>query len=212
MDIRTPSNTVARAATLGLLLAAAGTLHAQIGNPGGAAPTQPTAQPGPPPQHQANNTDRLFVLLVGAGGLGEVEAGRLADTRAASPAVKQFAQRMVQDHGRANARLADFARRAGVTVPSEPGTDEKAMQNQLQALRGRSFDVAYLKGQLVDHQKTVQLLEWEIGQGQHVELQRYAMETLPTVVEHLGLVQSLLAEATGAPPSGLAQSARFAPH
>jgi putative membrane protein len=211
MDIRTSPRVIARAATLALMLAA-GVAQAQIGNPGGATPTQPTAQPGPPPQQQANNTDRLFVLLVGAGGLAEVDAAKLAEARAASPGVKQFAQRMVQDHGRANTRLADFARRAGVTMPSEPGPDEKAMQTQLQALRGRSFDVAYLQGQLVDHQKTVQLLEWEIGQGQHAELQRYAAETLPTVVEHLGLVQALLAEATGAPPSGLAQSTRHVPH
>jgi putative membrane protein len=211
MNIGASSQFVARAATLSLL-AAVGTAQAQIGNPAGAAPTQPTAHPAPPPQQQANNTDRLFVLLVGAGGLGEVEAARLADARAASPGVKQFAQRMAQDHGRANTRLADMARRAGLTLPSEPGPDEKAMQNQLQPLRGRNFDIAYLRGQLVDHQKTVQLLEWEIGQGQHAELQRYAMETLPTVMEHLGLVQALLADTTGASPSGLAQSARFAPH
>jgi putative membrane protein len=164
------------------------------------------------PARQANNTDRLFVQLVGAGGLGEVEAARLADSRAASPAVKQFAQRMVQDHGRANTRLAELARSASVTLPNEPGPDQKEMQNQLQALRGRNFDLAYLRGQLIDHQKTVQLLEWEIGQGQHAELQRYAMDTLPTVVEHLGLVQALLADATGAPPSGLAQSGRYTPH
>jgi putative membrane protein len=207
MNIRTSLKAVSRVAILGLL--AMGAAHAQIGNPGGATPTQPPSHTSAAPlPQQPNNTDRLFVLLAGAGGLGEVQLARLADGKATSPAVKQFAQRMAQDHGRSNAYLAEAARRAGVTVPGEPGPDEKTTLQQLQALQGRDFDVAYLRSQLVDHQKTVQLLQWEAGQGQHAELQRYAMTVLPDVIEHLAMVQALLADATGTLPSGLAQASR----
>lgn len=198
--------TAALVVRVAAMLAAAMPLHAQIANPGGATPTQNPTQPGVPPPQQVNNTDRLFVLLVGAGGLGEVELARLAESKAAAPGVKQFAQRMVQDHGRGNAYLVELAGRAGVTVPNEPGPDEKATQQQLRTLQGPSFDLAYLRSQLVDHQKTVQLLEWEAGQGQNADLQRYAMTMLPDVMAHLASVQALLADATGALPSGLAQA------
>jgi putative membrane protein len=198
---------VALCGALASLLATAS--RAQIGNPGFATPTQPpSSATREPPPNQTNATDRLFVLLVGAGGLAEVEAARLADARAASAGVKGFAQRMVQDHGRANGKLADLARAAGVTLPTEPDPDHQAMQRQLQGLQGQPFELAYLRGQLVDHQKTAQLLEWEIGQGQHAELQRYAMATLPAVMAHLAMVQGLLAEATGTMPSGLAEAPR----
>lgn len=202
------STSASRRLFCGALLTASGALQAQIGNPGAATPAQPPQRAAAQPLgQQTNNTDRLFVLLAGAGGLGEVELARLADTKATAPAVKQFAQRMAQDHGRSNAYLAEAARRAGLTPPSEPGSDEKTMHRQLQALQGRNFDVSYLRGQLVAHQKTVQLLQWETAQGQHAELQRYAMTVLPDVMEHLAAVQALLADATGALPSGLSQAA-----
>jgi len=159
----------------------------------------------PPPPQQANNTDRLDATLVGGGGLAEVELAKLAQARAASDGVKQFADRMAADHGRGNARLAEAARAAGVPAPNEPTPDDKAMHERLAALQGRSFDVAYLQGQLVAHQKTATLLEWEIGQGQHADLRRHAAESLPVVMQHLALVQALLGEVTGALPAGVAQ-------
>ena len=40
------------------------------------------------------------------------------------------------------------------------------MREKLEKLSGPTFDVTYILAQIVDHQKTVQLLQWEIGQGQ----------------------------------------------
>jgi putative membrane protein len=179
-------------ATLALPLAAV--THAQQGNPAGATP----ASEAPASAPQANPQDRLFVLLAGQGGLAEVELARLADTKAQSPAVKQFAQRMLQEHGAANSQLASAARQAGLVPPTRPSADHEAMRSQLSGLSGRAFDEAYLRGQLVEHQKTVQVLEWEMGSGQQPPLQRFAAATLPAVMNHLLEVQRLLTELTGA--------------
>ena len=40
--------------------------------------------------------------------------------------------------------------------------------------------------------------------GQDAQLQRFASATLPVVMQHLEMVQALLAEASGAAPQGLA--------
>ena len=45
--------------------------------------------------------------------------------------------------------------------------------------------LTYMRAQIVDHQKTSQLLQWEIGSGEDAEMQRFAADTLPTVLEHL---------------------------
>src|SRR4051812_7971176 len=103
-------------AALPLLLAAPA--FAQFGNSGFLAPDTKMAKPGTPAPHQTNNTDVLFVVLIGEGGLAEVELGKLAPTKSHSQEVENFAARMVSDHSKANARLKDLAGAAGLTVPA----------------------------------------------------------------------------------------------
>jgi len=175
---------------------------AQTGNPAGMAPGSADGRAKPP--LSGNTTDQLFVKLVGMGNAGEVDAGRLADGKATNASVKAFARLMVQDHSSAAPRLAAAARPLGLAVPTEPDSDQRITRARLEGLQGAAFDSAYLQAQLIDHQKTVLLLEWEIGNGQDPGLQAFAKETLPVVMEHLRHVQELLAEVTGTGPQGLA--------
>lgn len=177
---------------------------AQYGNPGFMLPGTAEAQPGVPAPGQYNTVDRLFVKLVGMGNAGEVEIGKLADARANRPGTRTFARRMAQDHGNAAPRLAAAARAMNLPASPEPDPDQKATRARLDALQGAAFDSAYLQSQLVDHQKTAQLLQWEIAQGQDASLQALARELLPAVLDHLREAQALYADATAAGLQGLA--------
>jgi putative membrane protein len=64
-------------------------------------------------------------------------------------------------------------------------------------MSGAAFDRAYIAGQVADHQKTAQLLEYEIGSGQDVELKTFASEILPIVLEHLQIAKDIQAQLTG---------------
>jgi len=55
-----------------------------------------------------------------------------------------------------------------------------------------------MRAQVTDHQKTVQLLLWVIASGENAELQRFASATLPDVMHHLQLAQTLVSQLTGA--------------
>ena len=55
-----------------------------------------------------------------------------------------------------------------------------------------------MQAQLIDHQKTVQLLQWGISNGQNADLQRLAMEALPVVLQHLEMAQGIMHGLTGA--------------
>jgi putative membrane protein len=173
--------------TVTVLLAAPA--FAQSGNPAFMTPNTGPEQP--------NNADRIFVHAAAIGGMAEVELGELAQQKAQSEAVKDFGRRMVEDHGKANERLISIAHDAGIPVPDELDQEHKAMRDRLEALDGGAFDLAYLEGQVADHQKTAQLLEHEIGSGQQVDLKNFAAETLPVVLEHLRTAQELQAEMTG---------------
>jgi putative membrane protein len=196
---------IAIAASLAVLAAAPAV--AQMGNPAGMTPATPQSGPGTPAPNQPNTQDRLFIELLATGGMAELDSAKAAEAKAQSPAVKAFARRMAQDHARANDELARLAKQDNVPLPRDLDHDHKATRDYLGKLSGAQFDLAYLQSQLVDHQKTVQILQWEMGSGQDAELQRYASAQLPIVLQHLETVQTLISQTTGAAPQGLASSA-----
>ncbi|MCL4183241.1 MAG: DUF4142 domain-containing protein [Burkholderiaceae bacterium] len=184
---------------------------AQIGNPAGMQPSTPETRPGVPAPGHPNTQDRLFVQLAGAGNLAEVQAARLADSKARNDDTKRLARHMVQDHTAANERLEALAQRSGIPMPTDVAPEHRAMRERLEAIDGATFDLEYLRGQLVDHQKTVQLLQWHLSFGQEAELLRFSAALLPQILQHLEMVQVLLSGQTGTPPQGLAAAAGAAP-
>lgn len=192
---------LAAALTAALPTAAA----AQMGNPGFMAPDTRAGADGLPATDQANTADILFVQLVGAGGLAEVELGTLARDRGGDAAVTAFGARMVQEHGTANEKLAGIAGEAGIAVPDALYAEQARLRDALAAMDAGTFDLAYMRTQVVDHQKTAQLLTWEILSGQHAALQHFTADMLPAVLDHLAAAREIvaalsLAEVAGAPP------------
>jgi putative membrane protein len=61
--------------------------------------------------------DNAFATEAAYGGLAEVQMGQLALQKAASPQVKQFAQRMVTDHTQANQDLMSLSRSENLNLP-----------------------------------------------------------------------------------------------
>lgn len=183
---------------LGGLMLLSGSAVAQIGNPAGMGVDTKMSKPGVPAPHQTNNQDRLFAQLITAGGLAEVEWGNLASGKAKADAVKQFAEMMVRDHKDANSKLKDLADAAKIPLPTGLDPDHQVVRDHLDKLNDEAFDVAYIKAQIVDHQKTAQLLAWEISLGEDGEMQRLAASMLPTVLDHLRRAQETNGMLTGA--------------
>jgi putative membrane protein len=179
---------------------------AQIGNPGFMSPDTRFESPGVPAPNQTNTTDRLFAQLATEGGLAEATFGELAAERAQAPTVGEFAGRMIEDHTAANDQLTGIAEKSRIPLPDALNAEHAWMRDHLEALEGGAFDLAYMRGQVVDHQKTIQLLVWEIGQGQDAELQRFAAETLPIVLDHLAAARSIVADLALAQVAGTASS------
>jgi putative membrane protein len=84
--------------------------------------------------------------------------------------------------------------------PADLDKDHKVMLEQLGKVDGRAFDAAYIRGQVVDHQRSAQLYEWIIDSGQDPRLASYAMATLPVVLRHLEMAKALQAQLTGSAP------------
>src|SRR3569833_4717486 len=112
------------------------------------------------------NPDQDFYKHAAESGIAEVEAGKLAESKGSSAAVKDFGAMMVKDHTEANEKLKSIASTENVDLPSTSGAKHMATKAKLEVLTGDSFDKSYIKGQIAAHQQPVALLKKEIASGQ----------------------------------------------
>jgi putative membrane protein len=135
--------------------------------------------------------DEKFVMEAAMGGMMEVELGRLAAEKGMSDEVKQFGQRMVDDHSKANEELMQLASGKGITLPTGLDAKHKAMRDRMASLSGAAFDKAYKQEMLKDHRKDVAEFEKQSMKAADADLKGFAAKTLPTLKEHLSMIEGM---------------------
>jgi putative membrane protein len=166
--------------------------NAEIG-PGAA--TQPAARAAsmPPAGASANLSaaDKAFLEKAAQGDMAEIQAAKLAQEKSQSDGVKQFAQKMIDDHTQNDDALDKLAQSKGVTPPTDPSATEQKQASALENLTGAKFDRVYIRDQIKDHQMMLRLMQREASHGTDPELKTFAQQTAATVREHLTLAQQL---------------------
>jgi putative membrane protein len=165
-----------------MLLSAA---HAQP--PSGTLPKQPGE-----PQTVQGATDENFVVNTWLDGMAEVELGNLTQQRASNDQVKQFGQRMIADHTKANEELKPIAGRVNVTLPTSLDGMHAALKRTLQGLKGFEFDRRYMDEMVKNHRVAVSSFEQQAKTGNDGALKAFAQKTLPTLREHLKMAEDTL--------------------
>lgn len=133
-----------------------------------------------------------FVDEASAGGIAEIEGGKLALEKSTSASVKTFAQQMIDDHGAANRELAVLAREKDLEVATEAELMNKAKALILKLRDGEDFDEAYANNQVVAHEKTIELFK-EAAASDDKEIAAFASKTLPKLEHHLQMARDLAA-------------------
>jgi len=139
---------------------------------------------------QLDHSDRKFLESAAKDGLAEVELGQLASQRAESPEVKQFGQRMVQDHGKANDQLKQLAQSKGLDVPAETDKSHQKKMEKLQKLSGAQFDKQYMDDMVKDHKKDVKEFQKQAKSAKDADVKNFAAQTAPTLQEHLQMAEA----------------------
>jgi len=160
-----------------------------------AAQMAPTGQTGKPAGSMAagklSAADSKFVHEAAAGGMAEVALGKLAADKATSPDVKQFGQRMADDHGKANDELKALAAQKGITLPADVDPAAKATEARLSKLSGAAFDKAYMQDMVKDHDKDVAAFKHASTAAADADLKSWAAKTLPTLQDHQQQAKSI---------------------
>jgi len=146
---------------------------------------------------QLSSHDYKFAVEAVRGGMEEVALGQLAAQKAANPAVREFGQRMVQDHTQANQQLTQIVSQKGATLPSDTTKAEQREVDRLRNLSGADFDKAYMGLMVKDHKKDVKEFQRAAQKAKDTDLQAFASKTLPILQEHLGMAQSVESTVAG---------------
>ena len=158
--------------------------------PAAAPETRPQTGALMPAPHQARSPDQVFIAEALRAGQNETDLASLAEQKAGSEPVREFARQMARDHGQTNSalnRLTD-----GAPPPEQPDAEHRRIREALSNLSGPEFDIEYLRLRVQAHQRMAQLMEYEIGSGAAVQVQRFASGALPKVFAHLAMAQQLL--------------------
>ena len=135
--------------------------------------------------------DTDFMTKAAQGGMAEVEIGKLAATKAQSPEVRQFAQKMVADHTKANDELKVLAGEKNFSMPVRLNAKHQSVIDRLNGLSGAEFDKAYVEAMVADHEETVALFKSEAEVGKDADVKGWAGKTLPNLQMHLEMIKGI---------------------
>jgi putative membrane protein len=180
------------------------------GGTGGAAGTAPTAgakkgDEGPAPSGGGSGlSDPQIATVALTAHQIDIERGKLAQKKAASPEVKQFATQMVTDHGQGQTEVLGLAKK--LKVKTEESDVTKALKSEaadkmllLRGLTGAAFDKAYVDAEVAYHEGVLGAIDQALIPGaRNAELKTALQNVRPTIAGHLQHAKGLQTMLAGA--------------
>lgn len=135
--------------------------------------------------------DKTFMKEVAHGNLAEMKYAPLVYKMAQKTESKQFAQRMVRDHGQAQQSLKFLAAMKGYRLPTDTEKSEKEVLRRLSREKKSDFDAAYKHEIMRDHVEDIANMRREISLGHDKDVKAYAAKMLPILQGHLKMANAL---------------------
>jgi putative membrane protein len=137
----------------------------------------------------AKDDSAKFAKDAADGGMAEVQMGQLVAGKASNSDVKQFAQRMVDDHGKANSELEQIAAKKNIALPKDVSKKHKSLHDKLAKQSGDKLDKEYMKDMVKDHEDDVKKFRKQANEGTDPDVAAFAKKTLPTLESHLQMAK-----------------------
>lgn len=167
-----------------------------------AAPAKTATSAGEiaPTPEITNWSDANIVAKLAVGDSGEVQIGRLAESKATTRAVKEYARLLVSDHSKGVKEVASLEKKASLSpAPANTDTTAKGVEDMLQALKatpaGTGWDSTFVQGELATHKHDIADAEAMQKQAKDAQLRQLIGSDLPVLQKHLSAAQKLLGSA-----------------
>jgi putative membrane protein len=139
---------------------------------------------------QQPNDAQIAAIVVTANQV-DIDAGKLAESKATNADVKASGSQMVTDHSGVNKQATELVMKLGVK-PEDNATAQSlksggdANVKALSALSGAAFDKAYIDHEVVYHQQVLDAVDKTlIPSAQNAELKALLVKVRPAFVAHL---------------------------
>ena len=140
---------------------------------------------------QGGPNDAQIASIVVTANQVDIDAGKLAESKGHSKAVKDFGKMMVTDHTGVNKQAGDLAKKLGVK-PEDNDTSRSIKKGgddnlaNLKKLSGAAFDKAYIDHEVAYHQQVLDAVDKTlIPNAKNAELKGLIEKVRPAFVAHL---------------------------
>lgn len=170
---------------------------AQTGNPGQTAPVNAAQDATGAAVGQTSastlgsNDTGAFVSNASQSDMYEVEAGKMAASRASNAEVKAFGKMMVQEHTAMTNEMKPLIQAAGQAPAAGLDERRKGFLDNLKAAAAKDFDKAYIDQQVNAHEEALTLMKGYADHGDDAGLKAAAAKAVPKVQQHLDRAKAL---------------------
>jgi putative membrane protein len=131
-----------------------------------------------------------FLVNVSDVNMTEVQAGQMAQEKAGSQRIKDFASMMVKDHSSANDELKSLAGSKNVTLPSGISDEHQKKIDNLNKKTGRDFDKAYVDMMEDGHESTIKDFKKNTD-NKDADVKTFVDKMLPSLQMHLDSAKAI---------------------
>ncbi len=122
----------------------------------------------------------------------EIDEGKLAMTHSQSPAVQQFATKMIADHTKLQAKTMQVATGMADKPTVKPTSDQQAELDQLSSLNGPAFDKVYIEDSVNGHKKAISEFNNAKDSVQNPKVTLFIDQTLPELQIHERMAEKMM--------------------
>ena len=145
----------------------------------------------------SSNPNGQIAAIVIAVNQAEVNAAQSAEQKAKSPAVKEFAKHMIQEHSENTQQQLELTKKLGVEPEDSPKvanlrTDSERQLGEVNTHSGASFDKAYIENQITMHAMVLTSIDRELlPMAQDAQMKSFLETTKLHVKQHLAMAKKI---------------------
>ncbi len=135
--------------------------------------------------------DKTFLMNSAEGSMAEITMSKLALQKSKNEDVKQYAQKMIDDHTTLMNNMKPIADKMGVQPPTKLNPSHQAEAARLKSMSGEKFDKEYITAMVGDHHKDLGEFTTEQNTTQDPDLKAAVTQGTPIIKMHVDMIDQI---------------------